>query len=548
MAFSNPTPTPFFDSKKREIRSLKFRNSHLLCRCFFVEISTQIFLSFKKNFWNSGFRWKLWVFIFSLLLLGTSPGLTQNSTSSSAAKILETIRSRGTLRVGLEGTYPPFSYVDANGKLVGFEVDFANAVATQLGVKAVFQPTPWDGLLGALESGRVDVVINQVMITPERKKVYDFSDPYTISGIQIIIRKSEAEKIAKPADLAGKRVGVGLGTNYATWLAKNVPTAIAVTYTEDAARYEDLLYGRIDASLNDRVNVAIQVHRSNGAFVAAGPPFHSMPSGIVLRKSPAFQAALNRAIDTLRANEKLAQISKKWFHSDLTVDETHAASLPPGIALIFQSLPFLLKGLAYTVGLSLGSMILGLILATGLALARLSSSRILSHLARVYISFFRGTPLLVQLFLIYYGLPQFGLLLSPIAAALIGLSLNLAAYASEILRAAILAIDSGQWEAASVIGLSPIRTLQRVILPQAARIALPPLGNTFIGLVKDTSLAATIQVPELFRQSQLITARTFEIFAMYLATAGIYWLVSSVLSALQNHLEERTSRYTRRAV
>jgi cystine transport system permease protein len=163
------------------------------------------------------------------------------------------------------------------------------------------------------------------------------------------------------------------------------------------------------------------------------------------------------------------------------------------------------------------------------------------------VSFIRGTPLLVQLFMIYYGLPQLGIQLDPIPSALIGFSLNMAAYLSEILRGAIAAIDRGQWEAAASIGMTGSQTLRRVILPQAARTALPPMGNSFISLVKDTSLAATIQVPELFRQAQLITARTFEIFTLYLAAALIYWVLASGLSWLQNRLELRASRHAREA-
>ncbi|MNS67272.1 Inner membrane amino-acid ABC transporter permease protein YecS [compost metagenome] len=149
----------------------------------------------------------------------------------------------------------------------------------------------------------------------------------------------------------------------------------------------------------------------------------------------------------------------------------------------------------------------------------------------------------MQLFVIYYGLPQLGVELDPLPAALIGFSLNMAAYACEILRAAISSIERGQWEAAASIGMTRAQTLRRAIIPQAMRTALPPLGNSFISLVKDTALAATIQVPELFRQAQLITARTFEIFTMYLAAALIYWVLATVLSHLQNKLEERVNRH-----
>ncbi len=217
------------------------------------------------------------------------------------------------------------------------------------------------------------------------------------------------------------------------------------------------------------------------------------------------------------------------------------------LQLVLDSLPFLLKGAWWTVVLSLGGMFFGLLLGFGLALLRLYAFWPLQWLARVYVSFFRGTPLLVQLFMIYYGLPQLGIQLDPLPAALIGFSLNMAAYTAEILRAAIASIDRGQWEAAASIGMSRAQTLYRAVLPQAARTALPPLGNSFISLVKDTALAATIQVPELFRQAQLITARTFEIFTMYLAAALIYWMLASVLAYFQGRLEDRVNRHERGA-
>lgn len=212
------------------------------------------------------------------------------------------------------------------------------------------------------------------------------------------------------------------------------------------------------------------------------------------------------------------------------------------IQLVLDSAPFLLKGILLTLQLSLGGMVFGLILGFILALMRLSHFWPLSWISRFYVSVFRGTPLIAQLFMIYYGLPQFGIELDPIPAAMIGLSLNTAAYTSETLRAAISSIEKGQWEAAASIGMSLWQTLRRVILPQAARTALPPLGNSFIGLVKDTSLAATIQVPELFRQAQLVTSRTLEVFTMYLAASVIYWVLATVLSFLQNRLEDRVNR------
>ncbi len=217
------------------------------------------------------------------------------------------------------------------------------------------------------------------------------------------------------------------------------------------------------------------------------------------------------------------------------------------LELVWESLPMLAQGAGYTIVLSVGSMAIGLVIGLAVALARLYPVPVLSRLASFFVSFIRGTPLLVQLFLIYYGLGQLGLRLDPISSAFLGFSLNIGGYTSEIIRSAILSVDHGQWEAAQSIGMSQALTLRRVILPQATRVALAPLGNSFISLVKDTSLAATIQVPELFRQAQLITARTFQVFTMYLAAAAIYWLLSSVLARGQTTLETRFSAHVRRS-
>ena len=213
------------------------------------------------------------------------------------------------------------------------------------------------------------------------------------------------------------------------------------------------------------------------------------------------------------------------------------------LELVAQSAPFLLEGAGNTIELSLGGMIFGLALGFGLALMRLSPVATLGRAAGAYVSFIRGTPLLVQLFLIYYGLAQFGLRLDPIPSALIGFTLNVGGYTSETLRASIASIDRGQWEAAFSLGMTSPQAMARIILPQAARVALPSLGNTFISLVKDTSLAATIQVPELFRQAQLITARTYQVFTMYIAAAFVYWVISSVLALLQHRLEVRAGQH-----
>ena len=218
--------------------------------------------------------------------------------------------------------------------------------------------------------------------------------------------------------------------------------------------------------------------------------------------------------------------------------------VPPWLQLMVESLPTLLwAGLVFTIPLTLLSFALGLSLGLGTALLRLFGPRPLALLARFYVWVFRGTPLLVQLFVIFYGLPSVGIYLDAFPAALIGFTLNVGAYGSEIIRATINAVPRGQWEAAYSIGMSWRQALTRTILPQAAKIAVPPLSNTFISLVKDTSLAAAITVPELFQAAQRIVATTYEPLILYILAALIYLALSSVLSRLQAWLEVRYGRY-----
>ena len=205
--------------------------------------------------------------------------------------------------------------------------------------------------------------------------------------------------------------------------------------------------------------------------------------------------------------------------------------------------PLLWAGLRGTIPLALASFAIGLVLALGVALMRISANRIVSGIARFYISVIRGTPLLVQLFVIFYGLPSLGIVVDPWPAAILAFSLNVGGYGAEIIRAAILSVPKGQWEAAHTVGLSHTRSLTRIILPQAARVSVPPLSNTFISLVKDTSLASLILVTELFRRAQQIAAFTYEFMAVYLEAALIYWLFCLVLSAGQGMIERRLDRY-----
>jgi cystine transport system permease protein len=205
--------------------------------------------------------------------------------------------------------------------------------------------------------------------------------------------------------------------------------------------------------------------------------------------------------------------------------------------------PLVWGAVSGTIPLALASFAIGLVLALAVALMRLSKNRVVSGIARFYVSVIRGTPLLVQLFVIFYGLPTIGLVIDPWPSAIFAFSLNVGGYAAEVIRAAILSVPKGQWEAGYTIGMSNGATLRRIILPQAARVSVPPLSNTFISLVKDTSLASLILVTEMFRVAQEIAAFSGQFMLVYLEAALIYWLICLVLSGGQSRLEKRLDRY-----
>ncbi|WP_026459622.1 amino acid ABC transporter permease [Schaalia vaccimaxillae] len=208
--------------------------------------------------------------------------------------------------------------------------------------------------------------------------------------------------------------------------------------------------------------------------------------------------------------------------------------------LLLSALWPLARGAIFgTIPLTILSFIFGLVIALLVALARISGIRVLEWIGRAFVSVIRGTPLLVQLFIIFYALPQFGIVIDPFPSAVIAFSLNVGGYASEAIRAAIGSVPVGQWEAAQTIGLNYSQTLRRVILPQALKVAVPPLSNTFISLVKDTSLASSIMMTEMLREAQVIAAPSYEFLLLYSLAALYYWVICTVLSSLQSRLERR---------
>ena len=216
------------------------------------------------------------------------------------------------------------------------------------------------------------------------------------------------------------------------------------------------------------------------------------------------------------------------------------------LELFELALPVMLKGALYTLMFALVSMVLGLILGFSVALVRVARLPVLSQIAAVYVSAMRGTPLLVQIFVIYYGLPGIGIEFDPVSAGILALTLNVSAYLSESMRGAMSGVSQGQWQAAQSLGFTWWQSMRYIIAPQALRLAVPSLSNSLISLIKDTSLVSVITVTELMLATKEVIAQTFQPLPLYLAAAGIYWVLSASFERVQKRVEGRLEASYRR--
>lgn len=213
------------------------------------------------------------------------------------------------------------------------------------------------------------------------------------------------------------------------------------------------------------------------------------------------------------------------------------------IEVAIEALPFILEGAWYTLLIAIVSMLLALFLGLFVALARMNKLTLISFPTRLFISFMRGTPLLVILFILYFGFPMVGIDMQPLTAAIIGISIHFSAYTAEVIRSAISSVAKGQWEAAETLRMTYWQTMRRIILPQGTRIALPPLSSIFMDIIKGTSLAMVITVSEMFYRAKVVVGQTYESLTLYILVALIYWAICSVVTLLQDYLEKKANRY-----
>ncbi|WP_083336136.1 ABC transporter permease subunit [Mycobacteroides saopaulense] len=448
------------------------------------------------------------------------------------------------LRVGTEGVYAPFSFHDARtGELTGYDVDVARAVGEKLGRPVEFVEIPWDAIFAGLDAERFDVVANQVTITPERRAKYDLSTPYAV-GEGVIVTRADDNTIHSLADVRGKVAAENATSNWSQ-IARDAGARVEAVegFTQSITL---LSQGRVDVVINDSIAVyAYLASTGDPAVKIAGTTGERSEQGFAARKNSGLLPELNKALDQLSADGTLSRISEKYLKADAsgTTQPEAEAQGRSNTQLVLDNLwPMARAMLTVTLPLTAISFAIGLVIALGVALSRMSEHRAISGLARIYISIIRGTPLLLQLFLIFFALPEFGVKISPFPAAVIAFSLNVGGYAAEIIRSSILSIPRGQWEAASSLGMSYSTTLWRIVIPQASRVAVPPLSNTLISLVKDTSLASAILVTDVMRTAQVAAAPTFQFFTLYVTAGVYYWIVCMAMSVVQDRLEQRLEK------
>ena len=484
----------------------------------------------------------LWLKRLSLSLLGLLLVISFNIA------LVPSLKAQQVLKVGTEPAFPPFEMQAANGKgFEGFDIDLFKAIGEESGLEIQFQSMPFDGLIPALQSKTIDAAISGMTITAERGQTVDFARPYFQSGLAIAVRKENKGEIKSFDDLENKKVAVAIGTTGAQEAAKISGVAIS-TFDNSALALQELSNGRVDAVVNDApvTLYAIKVGNLNNVEVV-GELLTEEYYGIALPKNSPNLEKINDALDELLKTGRYRELYQKWF-----------AGEPPKLPLVAPALQgegasfswietfrTLLSGASVTVLLTAFSVFFGVIGGTLLAVAFLAKFKPLGWLSRIYIDFFRGTPLLVQIFMIYFGLPSLlqgigiDFSFNRFAAAVTALGLNSAAYLAEIIRGGIQSIDEGQWEASQSMGMGWTQTMRHVIFPQAFRRMLPPLGNEFITMIKDTSLVAIIGFEELFRQGQLMVATTYRAFEIYAAVALIYLLLTFIASRLFSWLEKR---------
>ncbi|APB31918.1 ABC transporter substrate-binding protein/permease [Vagococcus teuberi] len=445
---------------------------------------------------------------------------------------LKKVQDKKELVVGLSAFYAPYEFhatVDGKDTIVGTDILIAEKIAKDMRVKLKIEEYSFDALLGALKTGKIDLIISGMTPTPERLKEVDFSDSYMTVQQKIVIRKSDKEKYTSLDSLKGVKVGAQVQTKQEE-LANEELQADTVSLQNVPDIILQLQQNKIDAAvIEEPVAEAYLTQDQSLMFADIDITDSDKETAIALPKnSPDLLKTINHSIQEI--NDKRLMLKYKNEVTPLMFPEK---------SFLNKYAPYYIKGTGYTIFLAIIGVLFGSILGTLLALMKQSKNKLFKWISVIYIEYVRGTPLLVQIFLVFFGLNVLGINLSALASSCVALSLNSGAYVAEIIRAGLNAVDKGQAEAARSLGMSQKKAMRYIIMPQAIKNILPALGNEFVTVIKESSVVSVIGVSELMFQAGVVRGASFKPFLPILIASLIYFVLTFTLSRALGVAERR---------
>ncbi|HEI8230742.1 TPA: ABC transporter permease subunit [Staphylococcus aureus] len=474
-------------------------------------------------------------FILVLGLLISSAMVYINPTAHAEQdQTWEKIKERGELRVGLSADYAPMEFehtVNGKTEYAGVDIDLAKKIAKDNNLKLKIVNMSFDSLLGALKTGKIDIIISGMTSTPERKKQVDFSDSYMMTKNIMLVKKDKVNEYKDIKDFNNKKVGAQKGTEQ----EKIAQTEIENASITSLSRLPDVILalksGKVEGAVVEKP-VAEAYLKQNPKLGISNVKFNEEEKDTVIavpKDSPKLLSQINKTIK---------EVKDKGLIDKYMTNAANAMNDDSGFISKYGS--FFLKGIKITILISLIGVALGSILGAFVALMKLSKIKIISWIASIYIEILRGTPMLVQVFIVFFGITAaLGLDISALVCGTIALVINSSAYIAEIIRAGINAVDKGQMEAARSLGLNYRQTMKSVIMPQAIKNILPALGNEFVTLIKESSIVSTIGVGEIMFNAQVIQGISFDPFTPLLVAAALYFVLTFVLTRIMNMIEGR---------
>ncbi|HDG9318884.1 TPA: ABC transporter permease subunit [Staphylococcus aureus] len=474
-------------------------------------------------------------FILVLGLLISSAMVYINPTAHAEQdQTWEKIKERGELRVGLSADYAPMEFehtVNGKTEYAGVDIDLAKKIAKDNNLKLKIVNMSFDSLLGALKTGKIDIIISGMTSTPERKKQVDFSDSYMMTKNIMLVKKDKVNEYKDIKDFNNKKVGAQKGTEQ----EKIAQTEIENASITSSSRLPDVILalksGKVEGAVVEKP-VAEAYLKQNPKLGISNVKFNEEEKDTVIavpKDSPKLLSQINKTIK---------EVKDKGLIDKYMTNAANAMNDDSGFISKYGS--FFLKGIKITILISLIGVALGSILGAFVALMKLSKIKIISWIASIYIEILRGTPMLVQVFIVFFGITAaLGLDISALVCGTIALVINSSAYIAEIIRAGINAVDKGQMEAARSLGLNYRQTMKSVIMPQAIKNILPALGNEFVTLIKESSIVSTIGVGEIMFNAQVVQGISFDPFTPLIVAAALYFVLTFVLTRIMNMIEGR---------